>query len=132
MALDRNGKLDDSPRDKQQKVAIGLIRDRRRTLDFAGQISSRASKAFGPTRRYRVADILPHMKLALRASRPGLAVGVLRIVCDVPCTAQRFHIEGYELMCLVGCQNELTSLLTTTNALCCTVCFFRETIFSMT
>ena len=42
--------------------------------DFAGPISVGASKVLGPISRYRVADILPHMKLVSRASRPGLTV----------------------------------------------------------
>ena len=76
--LDRDGKLDEASRDKKQKVATGLIRDKLRTHDFAGPISLRASKVLGPISRYRIADILPHMKLASRASRPGLTVGFLR------------------------------------------------------
>ena len=43
-------------------------------------ISVRASKVLGPISRYRVADILPHMKLVSRASRTGLTVGILRIL----------------------------------------------------
>ena len=39
------------------------------SLFFAGPISLRASKVLGPISRYRVADILPHMKLVSRASR---------------------------------------------------------------
>ena len=34
---------------------------------------------WGPISRYRVADILNHMKLVSRASRPRLLVGFLRI-----------------------------------------------------
>ena len=50
------------------------------------------------------------MKLASRASRPGLTVGFLRILYSGLCTAQRFHTEGYEQMCRVGCPNEPDSL----------------------
>ena len=88
--LDRNGKLDE---------------DELHTQDFAGPISLWASKVLGPISRYRVADILLHMKLASRASRPGLTV-FLHILCNGLCTAQRFHIEGYEYTCRVGCPNE--------------------------
>ena len=47
----------------------------------------------GPISRHRVADILPDMKIVSRASRPGLPVGFLRILCNGLCTAQRFHTE---------------------------------------
>ena len=47
-------------------------------------------------------DRYPHMKLASRASRPGLTVGFLRILCNGLRTGQRFHIEGEEETCRVG------------------------------
>ena len=46
------------------------------------------------------------MKLASRASRPGLTVGFLRILCNGLCTAGRFHVEGEEQMYQVGCPDE--------------------------
>ena len=46
------------------------------------------------------------MKLASRASRPGLTVGFLRILCNGLCTAQRFHVEGEAQMCRIGCPDE--------------------------
>ena len=94
--LDHDGKLDEPSQHKKQKVATGLLRDKLHTQDFAGPISLRASKVLRRISRYRIADILHHMKLASRASRPGLTVGFLRILGNVPCTAQRFHTEGYE------------------------------------
>ena len=78
---------------------------------FGGPISLRSSNILGPISRYRVADILPHMKLASRASRPGLTVGFLRILCNGLCTARRFHTEGDEQTCRVGCRDEPDSLL---------------------
>ena len=104
--LDRNGKLDEVSQDKKQKVATSLLRDKLHTQDFAGPISLRASKVLGPISRYRVADILPRMKLASRASLPGLTVGPRRILCNGLCTAERFHSEGDEQTCRVGCPDE--------------------------
>ena len=141
--LDHDGKLDEAPQNKKQKVATGVLCDKLHTQDFAGPISLRASKVLGPISRYRVADILLHMKLVSRASRPWLTVGFLRIFCSRLCTAQRFHTEEYEQMCRVGCPNEPDSLSsTTTNAFFCTIClylfgdrlrcFHGEAIFSMT
>ena len=111
--LDRDGKLDeldDVPQNKKQKVATGLLLDKLHKQDFAGPLSSSASRALGPISRYRVADILPHMKLVSRASRPGLLVGFLRILKNGTCTAQRFHTEEHDHTCRVGCPDEPDSL----------------------
>ena len=43
---------------------------------------------------------------AARASRPGLAVGILRVLCNGMCTAQRFHMDTKEQRCGVGCLDE--------------------------
>ena len=75
--LDHDGKLDEASRNKKQKVATGLLRDKLHTQDFAGPIPFLATKILGPISRYRVEDILHHMKLASRGSRPGLIVGFL-------------------------------------------------------
>ena len=140
--LDRNGKLDEVSQDEKQKFATSLLRDKLHTQDFAGPISLRASKVLGPISRFRIADILPHMKLASRASRPGLTVGFLRIPCDGLCTAQRFHSEGDEQTCRVGCPDEPDSLSHYNECPLLTMwlllfgsrllCFHGETIFSMT
>ena len=108
--LDRDGELEEAPQNKKQKLATGLLRDKLHEQDFAGLISVWASKILGPISRYRVADVLRNMKLESRASRPGLTVGVLRIPCNGLRTAQRFHTEGDEQMCRVGCPNEPDSL----------------------
>ena len=108
--LDRNDTLDEVPQKTKQKVATGLLLDKLRKQDFAGRLSSRASKVLGPISRCRVADILPHMKLVSRASRPGLTVVFLRILCNGLCTAQRFHTEEHDHTCCVGCPNEPDSL----------------------
>ena len=108
--LDHDGKLDEAPQKKKQKVATSLLCDKLHTQDFAGPISLRASEVLGPISPYRVADILPLMNLVSRASRPGLTVAFLRILYNVLCTAQRFHTEEYEHTCRVGCPNEPDSL----------------------
>ena len=108
--LDRNGTLDEAPQNKKQKVATGLLPDKLHKQDFAGPLSSLASKVLGPISRYRVADILPHMKSISRASRPGLIVGFLRIIFNGLFAAQRFHTEEHDHTCRVGCPNEPASL----------------------
>ena len=47
---------------------------------------------------------------AARASRPRVAVGILRILCNGMCTAQRFHMYGEEQRCRAGCRDEPDSL----------------------
>ena len=69
--LDRKDILDEVPQNKKQKVATSLL--------------------LGPISRHRTADNLPHMKRVSRASRLGLLVGFLRILCNGLCAAQRFH-----------------------------------------
>ena len=108
--LDRNDTLDEVPQNKKRKVATGLLLDILHRQDSAGPLSSRASRVLGPISRYRVADILLHMKLVPLASRPGLIVGFLRILCHGLCTAQRFHTEEHDHTCRVGCPHELDSL----------------------
>ena len=91
--LDHDGKLDEASQDKKQKVATGLFRVKLHSKDVAGPFSSRASKVLGQISRYRVADILPHMKLVSRASRPGLTVGILHILWNRLWTAQDFTLR---------------------------------------
>ena len=55
-------------------------------------------------------QLVPMTCNAARASRPGLAVGILRVLCNGMCTAQLFHIDGQEQRCRVGCHDEPDSL----------------------
>ena len=108
--FDRDDTLDDVPQNNKQKIATGLLLDKLRKQDFAGPLASRASRVLGPNSRHRVADILPHMKSVSRASRPGLLVGFLRILCNGLCTAQGFHTDEHGHTCRIGCPNEPDSL----------------------
>ena len=108
--LDRDDTLDEVPQNKKQKVATSLLLDKLRKQDFAGPLSSRASRVLGPINRHRVADILLHMKSVSCASRPGLLVGFLRILCNGVCTARRFHTAENDHTCRIGCPDEPDSL----------------------
>ena len=108
--LDRGGKLDNAPSNQRQNIATGLLRDRLYSQDFAGPISARASNILGPISRHRVADSLPHMKLASNAFRPGLVLGMLRVLCNGMCTAQRFQSDEQCHTCHVGCLDRPDSL----------------------
>ena len=120
--LDRNGKLDDSPQ-RSRRLPQPCSATNCNRQDFAGPIFLRASKVLGPISRFPVVEILPHMKLVSRASRPGLTVGFLRILCNGLCSARRFHTEGEEQTCRIGCPDETDSLsIITMNALACTTC----------
>ena len=141
--LDRNGKLDDVLQDKKQKGATSLLRDELHKQDFAGPISSRASRVLGPISRYRVADILPRIKFASRASRLGLTVGCLRILCNVPCTAQDFKLKVKNKRVELDVRMNPTSLSHHNECpllynVCTSIwrsglrCFHTEALFSMT
>ena len=101
--LDRDDTLDEVPQNQIQKVATSLLLDKLRAQDFAGPLSSRASRVLGPISRHRIADILHHMKRVSCASRPGLLVGFLRILCNGLCTARRFHTAENDHTCRIGC-----------------------------
>ena len=108
--LDRDDTPDEVSQNNKQKVATGLLLDKLRTQDFAGPLSSRAPRVLGPISRHRIADILPDMKRVSRASRPGLLVGFLRILCNGVCTARRFHTAENVHTCRIGCPDEPGSL----------------------
>ena len=50
------------------------------------------------------------MQIVSRASRPGLLVGFLRILCNGLCTARRFHTAEHDHTCRVRCPDEPDSL----------------------
>ena len=99
-----------SPQDKKQKVATGFLRDKLYGHDFAGTISLRASKYLGPISRYRVVDILHHMKHVSRACRPGLLLAFFAFSATGHARLKRFHTEDHENTCRVGCPNDPDSL----------------------
>ena len=108
--LDHTGRIADCPNDKKQKAATTFLRDEIPKQDFAKPVAARLSRILGRVSRFRIAQILPQMKFASRASRPGLTVGLLRILCNGLCTAKRCHVEGEEQRCRVGCSDEPDSL----------------------
>ena len=108
--LDRDDIFDHVPQNKKQNVATGLFLEKLRAQDFAGALSSRTTRVPGPISRHRVADILRHMKLVSRASRPGLLVGFFRIICNGLCTARKFHTAENDHTCRIGCPDEPDSL----------------------
>ena len=119
--LDHSGKVDDSRQDKRQKVATASLRDKLLAQDFAWPKSLRASRILGSTSRSCVAEIPPHMKLASRASRPGLTVGSSRILCVGLCTAQRFHTKVKNKCAELDARTNPTLSHTTTSvtSICC-------------
>ena len=108
--LDRDDTLDEVPQNKKQKVVTSLLLDKLRTQDFAGPLSSRVIRVLGPISRHCIAHILPHMRRVSRASRLGLLVGFLRILCDGLCIAHRFHTAVIDHICRIGCPDEPDSL----------------------
>ena len=87
--IDGSQQSADFPSDKKQEAATALLRDAIHSLPIA----VRASKILGPISRHLMAQIIPMIWNAARASRPGLAVGILRVLCNGMCAAQRFHMD---------------------------------------
>ena len=88
-----------------------------------------------------VADILHHMKLASRASRPGLTVGFLRILCKKIMHGSKISLKVMDKCVVLDVRMNPTLSPTTTNTLSCAIllfllgdrllCFRGEAIFSM-
>ena len=91
--LDHAGRITDSLSDKKQKAPTALLRDTIQKRDFGISTAARASKILGPISRHLMAQTKPMICNAARASRPGLAVGILRVLCNSMCTALRFHTD---------------------------------------
>ena len=73
--LDRAGKVDDSLHGKKQKAATALSRDELQKQDFAKPVSLRLSRILGPISRFRIAQNMPQMSRASRASRSRITLG---------------------------------------------------------
>ena len=87
-----------------------LLCDTTQKCDFALPIATRAYKNFldrsVDTIRHHMAEIIPMIRHAARASRPGLAVGILRLLCNDRWTAKRLYVDNEEPTCRVGCLDE--------------------------
>ena len=97
-------------RDNKKTATTAWLRDKLQEQDFAKIISLRVSRILGLVCRFRIAQILPHMKLASRASRLGLLLVSCASSAMVLCTTQTSHVEGEAQMCRVGCPDEPDSL----------------------
>ena len=104
--IDRTGQITDSPGCKIQDVATTFLCDTTQKRDFASPITTRASKILGPISGHLMAQIIPMIRNAAQASRPGLAVGILRVLCNGMYTAKRFLADTEEPTCREGCLDE--------------------------
>ena len=93
-------------RSNLQKAATILLSRTLQKRDFSQPISVRASRVLGPTSRHHVAQIIPLVRNAARASRSGVAVGILRVLYNGMCATTRFHVENGEHSCRVRCRDE--------------------------
>ena len=73
--------------------ATALLCELEQPRDFAHAIAARASNIFGPISRHRITQVLPAVRKATRATRPGMVVGAIRVLCHGVCTSHRFHTE---------------------------------------
>ena len=132
--LDHDGKLMSPHKTRSKNVPTKLLRDRQHTQDFAGPISLRASEVLGSISRN-------HMKLASRASRPGLTDGCASFATGCARLTD-FTLKVMNKCVVLDFRMNPTPSPTTTNALFCMVCLFLsgdwllcfhgEVIFSMT
>ena len=107
--LDHAGKIPSHPAIKNKRPPRPCSAIQKR--DFTLTIATRATKILGPICRHLIAKILPMIMCnAARASRRGLAVGILRVLCNGMCTARRFHKDVEEQRCGAGCHCEPDSL----------------------
>ena len=140
--LHRDGKLDETPQKKKQKVATGLLRDKLYEQDFHGPISLRTSSGSGTDQSIlSCGHPAPH-QTCIACFSSWLTVGFLRILCSVLCTAQRFHTKDLNKRGELDVRMNPTPSPTTTNAFLCTICLplfgdrlpccHGETIFCIT
>ena len=95
-------------------------KSRRLLLDYSMTISMNKT-LLGLFSRYRVADILLHMKLVSRASRLGLTVGFLRILCCNRCAQLKDSIlKNLTTRVVLDAETNPTLSLTTMNVSGCT------------
>ena len=77
--IGRTGEIADSPEIKIQKAAMTLLCDTTLERNFAIPVAARASRILGPIGRHLMAQVIPMIRNAAQASRPGLAVGFLLV-----------------------------------------------------
>ena len=104
--MDSADRVADSPSDKKHNAATTLLRDAIQIRDIAVPIVARASRILGPISRHLMEQIIPMICEAARASCPGFAVGILRVLCNGMCKAKRLHVDNEEQTCRVGCPDE--------------------------
>ena len=100
-------------------VMLRRIRSRRLLLDyFVTKYMSRTLLGLSPyePRKFWGRSVDTELRttcpteICIACFSSWLIVGVLRILCNGLCTAQRFHIEEHDHTCRVGCPNEPDSL----------------------
>ena len=70
---------------KMQASATTLLCEFEQQRDFSRPIASRASRVLGPISRRRVTQVLPAIWSACRATRPRLAVWIIRVFFGIVC-----------------------------------------------
>ena len=112
------------PVTRKQKAVTTLLRDAIQIRDIAVPIVARASRILGPISRHLMEQIIPMICEAARASCPGFAVGILRVLCNGMCKAKRLHVDNEDQTCRVRCpMNQI--VFSTTSALSSLTSSFR-------
>ena len=87
----------DSPRGRIQKAATTIFVTRSKNATFLCQLPNGPPKFWDQS----VEIMWRRIRNAARASRPGLAVGALRVLCNGMCTTEHFHAEDAEHSCMI-------------------------------
>ena len=90
--LDRSGSVPRALPHRRQVSATTLLCDVEQQRDVSRALAGRASIVLGQTSRHRNTQ-LPAIRCASRATRPGLAVGLIQVTCNGLCTARRCHVD---------------------------------------
>ena len=70
----------------------------------------RTTKILRPISRHRIAQILPAIHCGSRATRPGMAVGIIRMLYNGLCTSRCFFFEDDDQNGRSGCQDQQDGL----------------------
>ena len=104
--VNRSGAALGSPPHKVQSAATTLLYEMEQTRDDSRQNAKRTTKILGPINRRRIAQILPAIRSASRATRSGLAVSIIGILCHVFVPRDASTIRKMIKTCRIGCQDQ--------------------------
>ena len=104
--VNRSGAALGSPPHKVQSAATTLLYEMEQARDDSRQNAKRATKILGPINRRCIAQILPAIRSASRATRSGLTFSIIGILCHVLVPRDASTIRKMIKTCRIGCQDQ--------------------------